>query len=121
MGGHVYILASRRHGTLYVGVTSDLPKRIHEHRTGVIPGFTRRYGVRRLVHIEPHDDIEAAITRERRIKEWRRDWKIELIERENPDWNDLAVTVLGFDPLSDPTPPHHRHPAESRDPRTRSW
>ena len=118
MPGYVYILASRKHGTLYVGVTSDMPKRVWEHRTGAIPGFTRKYGVKRLVYVEDHGDIEAAIVREKRLKEWRRDWKIQLIERDNPDWNDLAVSLLGFDPL--PAPPRpHRHPGESRDPRTR--
>jgi putative endonuclease len=118
MGGSVYILASRNHGTLYIGVTSDLPKRIYEHRIGVMRGFTRRFGVKRLVYFEVFDDLEAAIVREKRMKDWHRDWKIRLIERENPDWNDLAVTLLGFDPLPSPTLPH-RHPGESRDPRTR--
>ncbi len=120
MGGYVYILAGRRHGTLYTGVTSDLPKRIWEHRIGAVPGFTRRYRVKRLVWFEAHDDIESAIARERRIKEWRRDWKIELIERDNPNWNDLAVTLLGFEPLPE-RPIPHRHPGGSRDPRTRDW
>jgi putative endonuclease len=120
LGGHVYILASRRHGTIYIGVTSDLAKRIHEHRSGGVPGFTRRHRIKLLVWLETHDDIEAAITREKRLKDWKRDWKIDLIERENPDWADLAVPLLGFDPL--PTIDlHHRHPGESRDPRTRTW
>ncbi len=120
MGGTVYMLASRRHGTLYIGVTSDLLKRVYEHRTGAMPGFTRKHAVKRLVYLESHDDIEAAITREKQLKEWRRDWKIELIERDNPTWDDLAITLLGFDPLPAQTLPH-RHPGESRDPRTRSW
>ncbi|PWG03254.1 endonuclease [Sphingosinicella humi] len=114
------MLASRRHGTLYVGVTSDLPKRIHEHRIGAVPGFTRRHRIKHLVYFEAHEGIEAAIIREKRIKEWRRDWKIELIERDNPEWNDLAVAVLGFELLPE-TPIPHRHPGESRDPRTRDW
>jgi putative endonuclease len=117
---YVYILASRRHGTLYIGVTSDLPKRMHEHRQGLVPGFTRRYGINRLVHVETFDSIENAILREKRLKEWKRDWKIELLERENPLWHDLAVTLLAFDPLP-PKPIPHRHPGESRDPRTRDW
>jgi putative endonuclease len=120
MGGHVYILASRNHGTIYIGVTSDLPKRIYEHRNGVVRGFTRRYGLKRLVYVETFDDIEAAITREKRMKEWQRNWKIQLIERDNPHWDDLAVSILGFDPLPAPKPPH-RHPGESRDPRPRKY
>ncbi len=99
MAGHFYILASRQHGTLYAGCTTDLPKRIHEHREGLIPGFTRTHGVKRLVYFETYDDISDAIVRERRVKEWKRDWKIQLIEKDNPHWEDLAVSVLGFDPL----------------------
>jgi putative endonuclease len=95
----VYLLASRRHGTLYIGVTSNLPKRMQEHREGLIPGFTREYGVRRLVWFEAHETIEAAILREKQLKQWRRAWKIELIETTNPHWEDLAVTMLGFLPL----------------------
>jgi putative endonuclease len=120
MGGFVYILASRMHGTLYVGVTPNLPKRVYEHRTGVIPGFTRRYAAKLLVYLEAHDSIEAAIVREKQLKEWKRDWKIELIERDNPSWSDLAATLLGFDPLPSRTIPF-RHPGESRDPRTQDW
>ena len=118
MGGYVYILASRRHGTLYIGVTSDLAKRIYEHRVGAVRGFTRRNDVERLVYFETFDDIEVAIVREKRMKEWQRDWKIRLIERDNPEWNDLAVSLLGFDPLPSRTLVH-RHPGESRDPRAR--
>jgi len=99
MAGHLYILASRRHGTLYTGCTTDLPKRIYEHRNGLIEGFTRRYAVKRLVHVETYEDISDAIVRERRVKEWKRAWKIQLIEKGNPDWEDLAVSLLGFDPL----------------------
>src|SRR5688572_17667049 len=108
MAGYLYILASRRHGTLYTGCTTDLPKRMYEHRQGLIPGFTRRYGVKRLVHVETYDDISDAIARERRIKEWQRNWKIQLIEQENPFWEDLAVPLLGFDPL--PPPPTKESP-----------
>jgi putative endonuclease len=93
MGGYVYILASKRHGTLYIGVTSDLPRRIAEHRDGEIAGFTKRYGVTRLVYVEPHDDIRNAIVREKQMKEWKRDWKITLIERDNPDWSDLSALL----------------------------
>lgn len=86
---YVYILASKSYGTLYTGVTTDLMRRVCEHKSKVIPGFTKRYGVDRLVWFEAHDDWEAAISREKRIKEWKRNWKIELIERDNPHWLDL--------------------------------
>ena len=99
MPGYVYILASRRNGTIYIGSTTDLPKRIYEHREGLVAGFTREYDVKCLVYIETYDDISDAIVRERRIKEWHRDWKIRLIEKENPLWEDLAVSLLGFEPL----------------------
>ncbi len=85
----VYIMASKRNGTLYVGVTSDLAKRIWEHKNGLVEGFTHRYQVDRLVYCEPFDDAENAITRERQLKKWRRAWKIELIENSNPEWRDL--------------------------------
>jgi putative endonuclease len=85
----VYLLASRRHGTLYLGVTSDLLRRVWEHKNKVVPGFTTTYSVNRLVWYEPHSDVAAAIVREKQIKKWRRDWKIALIERENPEWRDL--------------------------------
>ncbi|WP_428028452.1 GIY-YIG nuclease family protein [Altererythrobacter sp.] len=94
----VYLLASRRNGTLYVGVTSDLMGRIHKHREGLLPGFTRDYGVKRLVWFEPHATMEDAILREKRIKKWNRAWKLELIEKSNPDWNDLSES-FGFKPL----------------------
>ena len=87
----VYIMASRRHGTLYIGVTSNLVQRVHQHREGLIPGFTRDYGVKRLVRYELFETMEAAILREKRLKEWRRAWKIELIECANETWDDLAV------------------------------
>lgn len=120
MGGFVYFLASRPHGTLYTGVTSDLAGRIYQHRNHSFSGFTAEYGIERLVWFEAHDMIEAAIAREKRIKGWRRDWKIKLIEDLNPQWEDLAVAMLGFDPLPlEPLP--HRHPGEGRDPRTRDW
>ncbi len=96
--GYVYILASARHGTLYVGVTSDLVLRVSQHREGIFDGFTKEYDVKRLVWQEAHATIESAIAREKRIKEWRRAWKINLIEAANPGWEDLAVT-FGFAPL----------------------
>jgi putative endonuclease len=86
-----YMLASAAYGTLYVGVTSDLLRRLHQHRSGELPGFTNRYGVHRLVWYELFGDMEGAIAREKQLKRWRRDWKINLIERENPRWDDLAV------------------------------
>jgi len=85
----VYILASKRNGTLYIGVTSELAKRIWEHKNGLVEGFTHRYQVDRLVYCEPFDDAESAITREKQLKKWRRAWKIELIENSNPEWRDL--------------------------------
>jgi putative endonuclease len=94
----VYILASRRNGTLYTGVTSDPPGRIYQHRHGLVPGFTREYGVKLLVWFEQHATMESAIQREKRIKKWNRAWKLQLIEAANPDWRDLAED-LGFDPL----------------------
>src|SRR3546814_843806 len=94
----VYLLASRRNGTLYVGVTSDLAGRVYKHREGMIPGFTRDYSVHRLVWFERHATMEHAIQREKRIKKWHRAWKLELIEKENPEWNDLAEG-LGLDQL----------------------
>ena len=85
----VYVLANQRNGTLYVGVTNELARRVQEHREGLLPGFTKRYGVKLLVYFEPHADINAAILREKRIKRWRRAWKLDLIEQQNPDWRDL--------------------------------
>jgi putative endonuclease len=94
----VYILASKRNGTLYTGVTSNLLARIHQHRSGAVHGFTRDYGVKLLLWFEQHPTMEAAITREKRIKKWNRAWKLELIETANPNWRDLAED-LGFEPL----------------------
>lgn len=93
-GGWVYILASKRDGILYAGVTSDIARRIWEHREGVADGFTKRYGVKRLVYLERHDDIVHAIQREKTIKHWPRAWKINLILSTNPDWDDLYQTLL---------------------------
>ena len=83
---YVYMLASQRNGTLYVGVTNDLVRRVSEHRQSLVPGFTQEYGVKMLVWYEHHRDIEQAITREKRIKRWRRAWKLALIETSNPQW-----------------------------------
>jgi putative endonuclease len=90
----VYILASRRNGTLYIGVTSDLVKRVWEHRNDVVKGFTSRYGVHTLVWFEQHETMESAIVRERAVKEWRRRWKLELIEKRNPEWRDLFGEIV---------------------------
>jgi putative endonuclease len=94
----VYILASRRAGTLYIGVTADLLARIHQHRCGLIEGFTSRYGVCRLVWFEFHADMPGAIRREKQLKKWNRDWKLNLIEASNPEWIDLAIG-LGLAPI----------------------
>ena len=91
---YVYILASKRNGTLYTGVTSDLPKRVWEHKEDLIEGFTKKYNVKKLVHYEIYDDAESAITREKRIKKWRRKWKLKLIEEKNPQWKDLYEEIL---------------------------
>ncbi|MBI1200192.1 MAG: GIY-YIG nuclease family protein [Phenylobacterium sp.] len=85
----VYIMASGKHGTLYIGVTSDLLGRVSQHREGLIGGFTKRHGVKRLVWFELHDDILTAIHHEKRLKKYKREWKINLIERDNPNWDDL--------------------------------
>jgi putative endonuclease len=90
----VYILASKRNGTLYIGVTSDLVKRIWEHKNDFVAGFTKRYGIHTLVWYEPHESMQSAIEREKKLKEWKRAWKLELIEKENPDWQDLYTTII---------------------------
>jgi len=90
----VYMLASRRNGTLYTGVTSDLVKRIWEHKNNMVEGFTQRYGVHLLVWYELHASMEAAIQREKRLKGWKRAWKLELIESTNPGWQDLYPTIV---------------------------
>ncbi|HEY1707148.1 MAG TPA: GIY-YIG nuclease family protein [Rhizomicrobium sp.] len=90
----VYILASKAYGTLYVGVTNDLIRRVGDHKVGAILGFTKRYGVNRLVYYEYHFDIAAAISREKQLKRWRREWKISLIEEENPGWVDLYTNLI---------------------------
>jgi putative endonuclease len=91
----VYLLASERYGTLYVGLTTDLSRRVWEHKSKLVAGFTAKYGVDRLVWFEIHDDREAALRREKQIKEWKRDWKINLIEQNNPHWEDLYPSLPG--------------------------
>jgi putative endonuclease len=90
----VYMLASRKHGTIYIGVTGELNRRISQHREGLRPGFTNTYEVKRLVWFERHNGIVAAIKREKSLKKYRREWKINLIERENPNWDDLFPSLL---------------------------
>jgi putative endonuclease len=92
---YVYILASKLGGTLYIGVTNDLIRRIAEHKAKLAEGFTRKYGVDRLVYFECFEDIEAAIHREKRLKKWPREWKIKLIEERNPTWSDLYPELVG--------------------------
>ena len=90
----VYILASKRNGTLYVGVTSDLVKRCWEHRNGLVEGFTKKHSVHGLVYFEIHDEMLSAIAREKQIKKWNRAWKLRLIERGNPEWRDLWTEIV---------------------------
>ncbi|OHB30599.1 MAG: hypothetical protein A2790_23085 [Phenylobacterium sp. RIFCSPHIGHO2_01_FULL_69_31] len=102
----VYIMASRQHGTLYVGVTSDLHSRVAQHRDGSADGFTKRYGVKRLVWFEEHDSIVTAIRREKSLKKYKREWKVNLIERENPRWTDLFPLLFRAEgPLQHLQPP----------------
>ena len=91
---YVYILASRRHGTLYIGVTNSPRKRLAEHRSGQGSSFVKKYGVYRLFHVESYERPDEAIAREKQLKRWKRDWKIELIERENLDWRDLSDLLV---------------------------
>jgi putative endonuclease len=93
-GGWVYTMTNRPNGTLYTGVTSDMLRRAFEHRNGLIKGFTKRYGLKRLVWFEFHDDIRSAIQRESSIKHWPRGWKVRLIVSMNPEWNDLNETLV---------------------------
>ena len=89
----VYILASRKHGTIYIGITNDLIRRVYEHKSKIIKGFTREHSVIRLVWYETHDDVTTAIEREKKLKKWRREWKINLIEQDNPHWDDLYGAI----------------------------
>jgi putative endonuclease len=93
---YVYILASRIGGTLYIGVTGDLIARVAQHRSKEVSGFTKRYGVTRLVYYEVYEDVESAIVREKRLKKWNRAWKIQLIEEKNPNWDDLFPLLAGI-------------------------
>ena len=92
---YVYILCSKRNGTLYTGVTSNLPKRIYVHKHILVDGFTKKYSVHSLVWFERHESADEAITREKQIKKWNRKWKLELIEEKNPEWNDLYDSICG--------------------------
>jgi len=91
--GYVYIVANMKRGIMYVGVTSDLVGRAWQHRNGVVDGFSKRYQAKRLVHFEVFEEVSDAIAREKELKKWRRQWKIELIERNNPDWADLYFRI----------------------------
>ena len=91
---YVYILASKKNGTLYVGITSDLIHRVYEHKNNLIDGFTKKYKVHRLVYFEEFNDVEQAILREKQVKKWNRQWKIRLIEKNNPEWRDLYEELL---------------------------
>jgi putative endonuclease len=102
----VYIMASRRNGTIYIGVTSDLHRRVYEHREGVVAGFTKTYACKRLVWFETFETITGAIRREKALKRWPRDWKCNLIERINPVWGDL------YEDLVTPKPPTYRPPTD---------
>ncbi|HTW35251.1 MAG TPA: GIY-YIG nuclease family protein [Rhizomicrobium sp.] len=93
---YVYILASKRNGTLYIGVTSNIHKRVWQHGNGVIPGFTKKYGIKTLVYYEVFDDVRAAIDREKRLKKYKHEWKINLIQQRNVEWQDL-VELYGWD------------------------
>ena len=93
-GGFVYIMTNKPNGILYVGVTSDIARRAYEHREGLADGFTKRYGLKRLVYAEPHDTITAAIQREKTMKHWSRAWKVRLILATNPDWDDLYDALV---------------------------
>jgi putative endonuclease len=94
MSFYVYILASRRNGTLYIGMTDNLARRVWEHKIGAVPGFTKKYSVKMLVWYEVHQSRETAFQRERQLKKWNRAWKLELIERMNPSWRDLVDEVM---------------------------
>jgi putative endonuclease len=107
--GYVYIMANRKNGTIYIGVTSDLAKRVHEHREATVAGFTKTHGCKRLVWFEAFDDIQQARHRELQMKEWKRAWKVKRIEEDNLDWNDLYPNLFGVgsaDPGPRPSPGH---------------
>jgi len=123
MSFYVYMLASERNGTLYIGMTDDLVKRVWQHRTDALAGFTRKYNVKTLVWHETHEGRESAFARERQIKKWNRDWKIRLIDQSNPDWRDLWDEIASPIPAASPPSAHPRdvalnsaHPRGSGDP-----
>ena len=99
---YVYIMASKRNGTLYIGVTNDLARRVAEHEQGVVEGFTKEYDVHTLVYYECFSDINDAITREKRLKKWNRRWKLDLIETKNPEWIDLSTVAYQFPEIDGP-------------------
>jgi len=107
---YVYIMASQRNGTLYIGVTNDLARRVYEHKEKLIEGFTKEYGVCSLVYFETYSDPSDAIAREKRLKKWNRQWKIDLIEKENPEWIDLST--VGYSTQGLDTRPVLRMPSE---------
>lgn len=90
----VYMLANKRNGTLYIGVTSDLVKRVWEHKSDLVESFSKRYGIHSLVWFEQHETMESAISREKKVKDWKRSWKLELIEKSNPKWDDLYPEII---------------------------
>jgi len=92
---YIYILASKKNGTLYIGVTNNLLKRVHNDKNNAVAGFTQKYNVHNLVYFEEHNDIGKAINREKQMKKWKRQWKIELIEKSNPQWRDLFYDLVG--------------------------
>jgi putative endonuclease len=92
--GYVYIMTNAPHGTLYIGVTSDLIRRLYEHKNGLYEGFTKKYQLKQLVYFETSESIEAAIEREKKLKNWHRDWKIDLINTQNPDWTNLSIVLM---------------------------
>ena len=92
--GYTYIITNKKYGTLYIGVTSNLVKRIYEHKQKIVSGFSKQYNLNKLIYFETHNSIEDAIKREKQLKNWQRQWKIDLIEKENPNWNDLYETIL---------------------------
>ncbi|MBN1571760.1 MAG: GIY-YIG nuclease family protein [Deltaproteobacteria bacterium] len=91
---YVYILANKRNGTLYIGVTNDLTKRVYEHKNNLVDGFTQKYGIHILVYYEETNSVESAIEREKLLKKWNRKWKLELIEKNNPEWKDLYYKII---------------------------
>ncbi len=115
----VYIMASQRNGTLYIGVTSNLIQRVWQHREDIVEGFTQDHGVKTLMWFEQHETMESAITREKAIKKWNRAWKLRVIEEQNPEWNDLWFEIIGqSDVLARHSHDISRHPREGGDPAT---